>query len=261
MDERTENAVLDAIDALDPAERRFPEAARPFLEAVTEMPYALQPMQPGAEVKDRLMAEVAPGASVDDVLPIERAVETSAPGASSGWLKIAAVLAVALLGVSVKQYFDLREQGSQIESQASKIELLEGEIEGFVAPAAAPAWMAASGTEICALRPKLAATEPRPEPKTRGWLFVRSDHQHWYVAVEGLDPCPEGYSYELWFLVDEELVSGGRFHPDAGGRATLTSETMPNPVTGIAITLEPDNGDSGPSENMILWGDEVMVTL
>ena len=34
-----------------------------------------------------------------------------------------------------------------------------------------------------------------------------------------------------------------------------------DPVTGIAVTLEPDDGDTAPSETMVLYGDEVMLVL
>ncbi len=116
--------------------------------------------------------------------------------------------------------------------------------------------MATSGTELCELEPRAAGASG-----SKGWLFVREDHQHWYVSLEGLAPAPADHVYELWFVVDGDLVSSGTFQPDASGRAVLASPTMPSGVSGIAVTLEPANGDDVPSEEMILYGDDVMLVL
>jgi hypothetical protein len=81
------------------------------------------------------------------------------------------------------------------------------------------------------------------------------------VSVQGLSPPPADQVYELWFMVDGQPFSGGRFEPDATGQAVLTSETMPTGITGIAVTLQPLDGDGQPSDSTVLFGDEVMLTL
>jgi hypothetical protein len=259
-EESTERAIHAAVDLLeqDVARGRGSEEIRPWIELLGLLPAELEPVKPSPGVKEALMQEVGRRASGSNV---ESLVTTSRDDAPAGtplhWVfKVAAMLAVVLLGLSIKQAGDLADREAQLELQASRIAEVEAALAGLAPTAGLPDWMTASGTELCALRPQRAG-----DTSSKGWLFVRSDHQHWYVAVEGLAPCPEGHVYELWFIADGKPVSGGRFEPDADGRVTLTSETMPTGITGIAITLEPIDGDGTPSEETVLYGHEVMLTL
>lgn len=256
VDELLERKIEVALTVLERDDAEVSSAGRPFLETLGMLPYGLEPLEPSADSKRALMAAVEEqGRGGGTVAPGSRG---STAGRSSGWMvRVAAMLAVALLGLSGLQTLRLAKQERQLDQQAERILELQRELEGGLPLAGSPPeWMAASGTELCALTPRQAAGE-----NSKGWLFVRQDHQHWYVAVEALPTAPPGHVYQLWFLVDGELVSGGTFEPDANGRAALTSETMPNPVTGIAVTLEPDDGDGVPSETMVLYGDEVMLVL
>ncbi len=258
VDEIEERAMLEALEALDRDDVSVSSRARAYLETLAALPTALEPVAPSEATRKALMDAVAPG------LPSSESGRAESRGGLPVWAtRIAAVLALVLLGVTGIQYSRLSTQKARIERQQAEILRLQEELSEIL-PAAdrPPEWMAASGTELCALTPRRAAGGAVVEGEdSKGWLFVRQDHQHWFVAVEGLAPAPEGHVYELWFRVDGEMVSGGAFEPDAEGRASLTSETMPSAVTGIGITLEPDNGDAVPSETMVLWGDEVMLVL
>jgi len=261
QEERTDEAILAALEVLGsrPASEPTADEVRPWVELLGLLPGQLEPLEPSAGVKESLMREVRGRAAGDNVRPFEAglAEPKSAPSSMHWVYRIAAVLAIALLGVSAKQALDLADSSRRLDEQALRITQLQESLDGFESLPGAPEWMAASGTELCELRPQHAATEQQP----KGWLFVRQDHQHWYVAVEGLEPSPEGHVYELWFMADGQPVSGGTFVPGPDGRISLTSETMPSGVTGIAITLEPDDGDATPSEATVLYGDEVMLTL
>ena len=253
-DQLLERKVDEVLGALDRGDVDVSSAARPYLETLGLLAYGLTPLDVPAEERRRLLAAV----EASEAEPVAQPEGRRAGGSGGRWmLRAAAIAAVALLALSGMQARRLARQNEQIAAQAARIERLQGEL-AEVLPAAQrpPEWMASSGTELCALSPRRAAGE-----NSKGWLFVREDHQHWYVAVEGLPPAPGGHVYELWFLVDGQLVSGGTLSPDEAGRAILTSETMPNPVTGIAVTLEPDDGDASPSDMMVLYGDEVMLVL
>jgi hypothetical protein len=255
----------EAFEALERGAPSVSPRARVWLELLAALPAGLEPIEPPARVREAVMAAARAG---DGGEPgTVRAGSAAAAGRSRrslpSWaLRVAAILAVALVGIAALQSSRISSQHGRIERQAAEIVRLQEELaRAEAALDRPPAWMASSGTELCALSPRRAAEADPPPAASKGWLFVRHDHQHWYVAVEGLAAAPDGHVYELWFVVEGELVSGGTFRPDAAGRATLTSETMPNPVSGIAITLEPDNGDSVPSEMMVLYGDEVMLIL
>jgi len=258
-EEREERAILAALEVLG-NERPAGSAAaevRPWVELLGLLPAALRLEQPREAVKRELTATIGAAGAVGGVAAFDSGRKAETAGTARWILRLAAVLAVALLVLSVKQASDLADRSRQIETQAVRIERLRERIADIVpAGRALPEWMVASGTELCELRPQTAATE-----ESRGWLFVRKDHQHWYVTVEGLAPSPEGHVYELWFMADGQPVSGGRFHPDAAGQAALTSESMPTGITGILVTLQPLTGDSSPSERTVLYGDEVMLTL
>lgn len=265
LDDIERTAIEEAFEALERGEPAVSPRARAWLGLLATLPAALEPIEPSARVREAVMAAARAGdggepfAAPPDTLEAAGRSRRSLP---SWTLRVAAILAVALVGIASLQSSRISSQQRRIERQATEIVRLQEELS--LAESALdrpPAWMASSGTELCALSPRRAAEAAPPEAASKGWLFVRHDHQHWYVAVEGLAPAADGHVYELWFVVEGELVSGGTFRPDAAGRATLTSETMPNPVSGIAITLEPDNGDSIPSEMMVLYGDEVMLIL
>jgi hypothetical protein len=259
QEERDDRAILAALEVLGNERPAGPaaEEIRPWLELLGQLPGALDEEEPSASVKRELMATISAAGGVEN-LAVPESGRATRPTLASPWiLRLAAVLALALLGLSVKQASDLSERSSQIEIQAMRIEQLRDQIADIVpAGQRIPDWMVASGTELCELRPRTAGTE-----ESRGWVFVREDHQHWYVTVEGLAPTPEGQVYELWFMVEGQAVSGGQFHPDARGRAALTSESMPTGITGFAVTLQPVGGDASPSESTVLYGDEVMLTL
>ncbi len=259
LEEREDRAILAALDILgneQPVDSTAGEI-RPWVELLGLLPGALDEEQPNESVKRELMAAISAGGAKDNVVALESGWAAKPAGMTPWILRLAAVLALALLGLSVKQASDLSERSNEIEIQAMRIEQLREQIAGIVpAGLSVPDWMVASGTELCPLRPRAAAAEG-----SRGWVFVREDHQHWYVTVEGLAPLPEGQVYELWFMAAGQTISGGRFDPDATGRATLTSETMPTGITGFAVTLQSVDGGSSPSESTVLYGDEVMLTL
>jgi len=62
-------------------------------------------------------------------------------------------------------------------------------------------------------------------------------------------------TYQLWLVTNGPSVSAGVFTPDATGRATLVVDPpprVPGPVTGAAITLEPEGGRQTPTGQPLL---------
>lgn len=94
---------------------------------------------------------------------------------------------------------------------------------------------------------------PVGEPsRARGMLFVAPDHQHWYMAVHDLPPAQPGRDYQLWWVADEGIVSGGTFDTQAGEKMELSSATMPANTRDVMITLEAEGGASVPTGPQIL---------
>ncbi|MDX1645339.1 MAG: anti-sigma factor [Thermoanaerobaculia bacterium] len=259
LDPRTEADIQAALEALESGVP--PEAGErcAYLETLGLLAYEIDEVRPAPAVKRTLVSRVSGRGATPPASPSEKRSSVAGSSPRPVWmLRVAAVLAVALLGLSALQYAELGRQREEIRRQEDRIAELRQDLAELGSGAeAAPAWLATSGTELCELEPARTGTAA----DSKGWLFVRQDHQHWYVSLEGLAPAPPDHVYELWFVVDGDLVSSGTFQPDPDGRAILASPTMPSGVSGIAVTLEPANGDDVPSEEMILYGDEVMLVL
>jgi hypothetical protein len=74
------------------------------------------------------------------------------------------------------------------------------------------------------------------------------------VNAARLPAAPAGWTYQVW-LLGETAVSAGMLTPDADGFAGLIADnpaTLPRPVTGILVTLEPAGGSALPSGTIVL---------
>jgi hypothetical protein len=255
--------LLDELT--DEDERRV---CREYLETIGLLAYEAEPMSLAPEVKERLMgalepvrATVAPFPSTGSRSPrVER---------GSRWhdwaLPLAAGLVFALLGLSGWQYVQLERQRESIDrlagqldqahQQTARLAEYQGRLESVDSRLAL---VTSSGVEVCTLKP---VGDPAPA-ESRGVLFVASDRQHWYLKIDGLLPCPQGRSYQVWFINKEGVtVSGGTFDPKVGVRVELSSETMPAGTVAVSITLEPAGGSPEPSGPAVLYGDDAMRIL
>lgn len=275
--------LLDAPDPLtalaeEPGRVEAPAELRELLETWAALPLALEPSTPSAATRERLLARVR--AEAEGVpaapLPFTGVVgPESSPGEEreasprASWLNraqpwllpLAATLVVALLGVSVGLWSRLDDQSRRIARLTERVEELSAEPAAVAVQARLEALeqylrvVSTPGVEVCPLR--LTATQAASST-TRGILYVAPDHQHWYLALSGLRPAPEGQSYHLWFFVDDRPVSAGSFEARPGEIVRLGSDTMPEGTRAVGVTLEPREEMERPSGEPILFGDEVM---
>ena len=272
---RTEGAPERLLDELTDEEER--RVCREYLETIGLLAYETEPMPLGPEVKERLMAALG-SAQKASPTAAERATVASFPSSEqrsrepqrgSRWhdwaLPVAAALVFALLGLSGFQYVQLEKQRQtidrlagqldQVQQQTARLAEYQGRLESVDSRLAL---VTSSGVEVCTLKP---VGDPAPA-ESRGVLFVASDHQRWYLQIDGLLPCPQGRSYQVWFInTDGEPISGGTFDPKVGVRVELSSETMPAGTVAVSITLEPAGGSPEPSGPAVLYGDEAMRIL
>ena len=265
LDELARGEAIDAgADGPDAASRRE------YLELMGALGASVEPVEPPPAIRDRLLAEVRgePAAAPGEVAPAPLAApQPPSSGGPRRWaLPLAASLAIALAGVVGYQAAQLSGQRATIEQLAGRLAEVES---GAPTVAALQGQLAAMqqrmtlitgrGVEICPLKPM--AAEAR-EADSRGVLYVAADHQHWYLTLDGLRPCKQGRSYQLWFVpTDGEPVSAGTFDVMEGVRVELSSETMPANTRAITITLEPAGGSQEPTGPAVLHGDEVMAIL
>ncbi len=226
----------------------------------------------------------APAAPVVPVVPLRhsqemRAQETRAPrmavaGAASRpvpprrWpLALAATLAFALLGLSLWLYSQLGAQRAALGAQRATIDDLRHELsrersrsEGAIAKVREIeadsldlhekfSLVTSPAVQVSPLRPM---GRPPLQPDARGVLFVAADHQHWYMALQGLQPADAGKAYKLWFVAGQGMVSAGSFSAKPGAPVELSSKHMPAGTRGVLVTLENDPQAPAPAGPQIL---------
>lgn len=273
--------LLDAPDPLvapaaEPGREEASAELRELLEAWAALPLALEPSAPSAATREGLLARVraedVPAAPLPFAGGAEREVspdEGRGDSSRASWLHraqpwllpLAATLVVALLGVSAGLWSRLDDQSRRIARLTERVEELGAEPAAAAVQARLDAMeqylrvVSTPGVEVCPLR--LTATQVASRA-TRGILYVAPNHQHWYLALSGLSPAPEGQSYHLWFFVDGRPVSAGAFEARPGEIVRLGSDTMPEGTRAVGVTLEPREDVERPSGEPILFGDEVM---
>jgi hypothetical protein len=280
-----EGAIERLVDGLnrrrdiDPVEELGELLEEPFvrgyLESIGYLALANEPLALSFEVKERLLGALeAEGALEEEAgsvlipfAPQRSAAGEPRTGSWSAWpLRLAATLALALLGLSAWQLLRLDRQEQAIarlstqlrETEQQSVQLAElrnqlADVQDKLGVVTSPA------VEVCSLSP--VGDDPL-QPQSRGTLYVAADHQHWYLKVDGLRPCPEDSAYQLWFITaGGRPVSAGTFDVRTGARLELSSETMPAGTTAVRITIEPLSGSPQPSGPSVLYGDEVMRIL
>ena len=240
---------------------------REYTELLGLFPYEIAPVAPSDRVKSQLLT------AMRREQPVDRAADDSAAVAArstSRWprwaLPIAATVAITLLGFSGLQFVRLEEQRGTIDRLAGQ--LSETNIQGaqlaqyqedLARMQEQLKLVTSKGVEVCTLRPQIEAAV---ETDARGTLFVASDRQRWYLRIDDLEPCPQGRSYQLWFVTaDGTAVDGGVLDIEHGVHLEITSDRMPDGTVAVNITLEPAGGSSEPSGPSILYGDDVMRIL
>src|SRR5258708_24540569 len=152
---------------------------------------------------------------------------------ASRWLSaLAAALILALLGTCGWLLDDLRQRreaiirlaaqrgggvrhAGEIEARLGRLTAQVSSLRDSFSVVTSPA------VEVCNLR---AATPDQAD--ARGMLFVASDHQHWTMSLRGLRPPAGGKVYQLWFVADQGMVSGGTFAARPGAPVEPRSQRM-----------------------------------
>jgi uncharacterized coiled-coil protein SlyX len=192
---------------------------------------------------------------------------SAAAEASSAWTwrLAAAILGLCVLGLgffafTLNQRLDQQEatiarltQGLEPESSAEVASLqqqLDDLSQRFT-------MITRTAARLYPIRPQQASLQ---QSRVRGVMYVCSDHQRWYVNLQGLEPAPDGREYHLWFLTDHGPVDARTFEVTSGQPAEMRDLSMPDGTRGVAVSLEPADEPRGaqPSGPILLKGDESM---
>ena len=274
-EDRVATDLLDRINDLmasgsESADTQAAILERETIELLGLLPYELEEQVPSPSTKDGLLAAIRGEEGEPVPIAVSAPAEVAATPVRSWqtWaLPLAASLIIAFLGVSVwRQFSELEEQRGTIDrlaSQLSETNIQSTQLaryqEQLQSMQEQLALVTSKGVEVCALRPEYAGAKAT---NARGTLFVASDHQHWYLRIADLEPCPLGRSYQLWFVTEDgTAVDGGILQIEHGVELEVTADTMPQGTVEVSVTLEPAGGSSEPSGPLVLHGDEVMRIL
>jgi hypothetical protein len=273
---RIKNRILAAI-----AEAAVPPAANP--PAAVPPAAAVPPPLPSAGGGGTIAAPPAFPAPAGGALPEgtkgpEGARESAAAGPAAGvragsrlrpWLGLAAVLVLALVGVSGWLYRGLADRdaamaGLAAEREAALRRVSEAEARLQRSEAQADnlrksfAVVTSPAVSVCALRP----TSQMPAVAgAHGILFVAADHQHWYMSLRGLQPAGAGKVYQLWFVGAQGPVSAGTFSGDPAASWQVGSEHMPPETREVHITIEDGAGSPAPRGPEVLRNADLIRVL
>ena len=261
-----------AMEGRDAVDERSPDAERrAYLEVIGLIPYGLGDAPSTERVKEQLMSEVR-ASEVERAAPVaaiaaQSELEGRPPARRPRWLlPLAASLLIALSAYSTWQHRELAGQRETIDSLAAELDDLESSglnlagMRDQLSMSRSRVVMATSrGAEICMLRP--AGDDP-PQPRAGGALVIAADRGRWYIRIHGLDPCPDGCSYRLWFITEGGVIPSVEFDMDpARADFEFSSTEVPQDLRAVSVTIEAVEGAEEPSGRQVLIADRAMRLL
>lgn len=282
----TDTELLRLLDAANPLEifsasglpATTPQCheIRELLAAWSMLPLSLAASQAPSQLRETLLQQAEAGAEKGPQPrrsnggdSQEARDEGSAPHRESGlrttmrpiWaLPAAAVLVISLFGLSGWLWSRVDAQRETIASLQRRVETLSETVSGASSTLTQMkqrlALVTSPDSVVCPLR---SMVPDGPAKGASGVMYVAADHQHWYLAVDGLEPCPTGKTYYLWFFVDDKPVGAGSFSAQPGKAIELGSDSMPAGTHGVGVTIEKAGAESldAPSGPPVLLGDQM----
>lgn len=182
------------------------------------------PTVPPPQVKVELLRRIDPG------------WRAARPSARSGWLRWAAVSAVAvvagagLTGMYVATRYEAR-MGQMVRETLAQRERLHDLLRD-------PA------TRVIDVR--------GPDSAQASGRVVWNEAKGGLLLVSSLPPAPAGKAYEAWTITGGAPRPAGLFQVDARGRATHRMDATGRAVDVFAVTLEPEAGVAAPTGPVVL---------
>jgi anti-sigma-K factor RskA len=210
-----EAAGVERLMNVDPAVR---ERVRELRGVVARVPASLEPMQPSADLRERILT-AARAESTDSIAG--REPEASGPRQihpSRRWLPwaIAAVLAIALGGSIV---WNARLQDRLDDRPDVAVHVVTG-----------------SG----------------PAAGTRGQVVVFEDTGGALLSLSALPPLEPGQVYQVWLIDGGSPTPSVTFVPAADGIASVAVPGDVPSFATLAVTVEPTGGSAAPTSDPII---------
>ena len=262
----SELCSIYALGALDGEELREFEAhlktgcllcgqqIREYGEMVASIPEALPNVRSSQDLKQRLMARLdqeVPNRGVVDFKSAAKALP-AAPGRRRGWFSWACAVAAGLaLVVSLTRVSSLNrglaEQQERLNQQLEQLKTLqrllsaEKEVTQFITK---------PGVKVT----PLAGTDKSPQ--AAGQILWSAQEKKALFYASKLPSLPEGKTYQLWIIANNEPFNAGVFSVDPQGNGFLKVPVLSeaDKAQKFAVTLEPAGGVPQPTGDMHLLG-------
>ena len=263
MNEKIEELfTFYALGAVTEAERRQVEdyvASDPearlrldqMIRTASALPYASEPLEPPAALKQALMDRVNVDAQKRFGSPSPAEASTWSRfvdfllGRSGQWLPqaVAALslfiaLAVGAWGISLRnELINLQVQTASLQQQLQQQQLVMSHI-----------------TSPNAQTFLIAGTEHQPQ--AHGQMIADSQTGSAVLVVSGLRPLEAEKTYEFWLIKGEKPVAAGLFAVNSNGEAILdiSQNVAPGSFDAIGVSIEPHGGSVQPTGDIVMLG-------
>lgn len=242
-----------SLDAAEAAELRehlatgCPQCAGYLAEAeatLAILPLHLEARQPSPGLKQNILSRAR----------AEAPRQESSSMRIGGWDRvvlpaaIAAVLAVAVTLLVVRQFWPVNVHSPDDQKTIADLQGQLGSAEVQVAEVQ----KSLQGMKFAELRGSA-------QPAAVGHVFLDTAMKNWYFFTCGMKPAPDGKTYELWLIHDNQKIPAGTFDVSENGTATLLGSIPPLPggaTVTLAVTDEPSHGPHQvPTGHLQIKGD------
>lgn len=244
---------------------------RANLDVTAQLLLAVAPVQPRAAVRERLLARVHPHPNSGAAAPAAAgtrarrgSVLTRLPLAAAAGLFLVFGLAAlsALLGVRLARE---REAGADLEEGLAYEEsiswALVREMESERSRRLAVEQRLVGLSRIVSalempLARSLALAGQGEFHRAAAKAYIEPESGRLILYASNLPPVPDGRTYQIWVIVEDQPRSVGVFRSDSSGEAKYDAgslQDLAGPVT-VAVTLEREGGAPQPTGPTVLAG-------
>ena len=210
--------------------------------------HTANPLEPSAQVRDRILAGVRAESRADNVIPISSVAARATSSPSWSWKFQSIAAAVIFLGLIIGLIALWRQNHAYRTEVARLSEQMKGMSRQLDQEHQVLALLTKPGMRMA----ELAGT--KEAPAAHGMLAVDRKSGHAVFMAQGLPQAPAGKAYQLWFIAGSKPMPGRVFKADAAGNAMMDEQLPPEALNAgtFAVTLEPQGGVRVPSGPMYL---------
>ncbi|MEO6259179.1 MAG: anti-sigma factor [Thermoanaerobaculia bacterium] len=216
-----------------------------YAEAATLLAIDLQPVNPPADTRARVLSATTTDEGSDDSNLIEAAQRFRM---KPWWLATAATLFLALWGWRELSVRALHEKVIEQDAEIRRLSESNGQLSSHNEK------LNSEMSEIASPQTRtiaLAGQEVSPAATAR--VFLEPGRRRAVVFFYNMPVNPGDKSYQLWILRSDspKPQSAGVFDVTPTGQASITVENLPVdlPIKGLAVTMEPRGGGEQPTNS------------